>query len=355
MKYNLIIYFLLVSVLFFPFSAYSAVTAGDGGGGPKYKHYEVTKDSGITAEQINAKLENRGKLKGMGEVYIEASKSSGIDALFLVSLNIAETGGTSPILMATNNVGNIKCRAATPRSQCHKTVSRNQTNYWEKFPSIEEGIKYHANFIRGYVDSGLDTVYKIQQKYCPDSDLDCSTTWVTNVSRVMEGFGLGTDGGYLSPTGEYVEGGSGSGGSSSPDVFNQEDVSVDNVGVDGKDVFDRTSTGYVTNKYLGKVSSIMFKIAQVVSIFMIGFLVILWLLAVLSLSGIEVANDLLMKFTYNRIDIMEDGLHKFALYTGFTFFILVVVVTGLLPKFFVFIYYYLSMFIDFLGGFKAFY
>lgn len=134
--------------------------------------------------------------------------------------------------------------------------------------------------------------------------------------------------------------------------FNKGEVEINNIGVDDKQIFDSDTTGYTVNKYLGKVSGILYYIAQVLSMILIGYICILWLLAFLSYSNIMIANELLRKMSMGHLDILGGGFKKLSIWTAFSFLVVVIIMTGLLPKIFAFVYHLFSIFVDFISGFK---
>lgn len=63
-------------------------------------------------------------------------------------------------------------------------VKKNNTE-WRSFSSYNEAIDFQGEYLKKeYFDKNLDTIEKIGGKYCPKSDLSCST-WVTNVTNIM--------------------------------------------------------------------------------------------------------------------------------------------------------------------------
>lgn len=92
------------------------------------QNYDVRTKSDITAEQLNAKLQNR--LKGCGQHFIDAQEEYGVNAEFLAAIAIHESGnGSSAAARRKNNFfGLMGSRGQlsfdSPR-ECIMTAARN--------------------------------------------------------------------------------------------------------------------------------------------------------------------------------------------------------------------------------------
>lgn len=114
-----------------------------------------------TAEDLNACLANT-KLKGQGQVFLDAQEKYGINALFLMSIAKVESG-----------YGN-----KTPKGKPHNIVGAIGQNY----KSYEECIdKLGNNLKKNYFSKNLTTIDKIRSKYCKTN-----TTWPNKISKEME-------------------------------------------------------------------------------------------------------------------------------------------------------------------------
>jgi 3D (Asp-Asp-Asp) domain-containing protein len=134
------------------------------------------------------------------------------------------------------------------------------------------------------------------------------------------------------------------------DPFSKGEVELGNIGVDDREGNSEKVNEYLGNKYVTGVGLFLFKIAQVASIFLIGIIVIFWLLALLAHSGMFFANEWLRKLSLGSLDMYSSGgFGKLGIYTGFSFLVSVLIMTGLVPKFFAFVYYLLGLFIEFLS------
>lgn len=131
-----------------------------------------------TAEDLNKKLANRGVLAGKGAVFLKAQEEYGVNAAFLASICIHESGGTSNYAKNKNNVGGIRIPGKTE---------------FRTFNSVDECIMYMANFLKnGYIDKGLTTIAKVGAKYCPTADptdkAGKNGTWAGYVSKIYNSF-----------------------------------------------------------------------------------------------------------------------------------------------------------------------
>jgi D-alanyl-D-alanine carboxypeptidase len=137
------------------------------------------------------------------------------------------------------------------------------------------------------------------------------------------------------------------------DFKNKGEVSVNNIGIDHKGLDKEKDSSYVSNNYITGAGLILFKIAQVLSIFLIGFIILLWLIYWLAFAGISMFQSLLFRLTLGKVDLYEDGaVMKLAVFSLFSMFVAVIIMTGLLPKFFAFVYYLFNLLLEFLSGLK---
>ena len=315
----------------------------------EYSDHDVRVMSDVTAEKLDAVL--KGTLSGMGSVYVEAGKANGIDPAFLAALSISETGnGSADTSKAPlNNPGGITCGSA---KSCGQTKPGGRM--WRKFGSMEEGIKYKAELLKGsYIDAGLHTISQIQGKYAPLSDShdtgNLNANWIKNIGSYMKKFkvAVATSGGETKDTSGATYGD----GSKVGSYFEDPKLAITNVGVD-----DRKSVFGNVNEYGafvlgGKIGNILFNIAQLMSILLIGVITFYWLLGALAFGGVYIANEWLHKLTFSKVDVYDGGFGVLLKYTMFAFVVAVFVVSGLVPTMFAWIYQMLSDFIAYLDRF----
>ena len=103
---------------------------------------EVKQEPSCQYDEVSCKIYNKAKEIGMNEEQI----------LISIAISRWETGNyTSKAFKEKNNVGGMMCNSGL-------------INY----SSLEEGIeKFLINLKNNYFDIGLDTIEKIQKKYCP--------------------------------------------------------------------------------------------------------------------------------------------------------------------------------------------
>ena len=129
------------------------------------------------------------------------------------------------------------------------------------------------------------------------------------------------------------------------------DVQVGNVGLDDrKGVFGNVNE-YGAFVLGGKIGNFLFNIAQLMSILLIGVISFYWLLGVMAFGGMFFANEWLHKLTFGKVDMYDGGFGVLFKYTMFAFVVAVVVVSGMIPTVFSWIYQMLSDFIAYLDRF----
>ena len=109
---------------------------------PQNLDVEEEKNKECVFDEVSCKIHSRAKEIGMNEEQI----------LISIAISRWETGNyTSKAFKEKNNVGGMMC-----------------TSGLIHYNSLEEGIeKFLINLKNNYFDIGLDTIEKIQKKYCP--------------------------------------------------------------------------------------------------------------------------------------------------------------------------------------------
>lgn len=135
--------------------------------------------------------------------------------------------------------------------------------------------------------------------------------------------------------------------------FTEMDIAINNIGVDDRKVEVSNENRYGMFVFGGKVGNFLFGVAQVMSVVLIGYISLLWLVWSLSFAGIEIGQLTLAKLTFGKIDIMaEDGMKLLAKWSIFGLFVVVIVISGLIPQLFALIYFGISEFWQFMGRFQ---
>lgn len=155
-------------------SSSSAVDGGD------LTERSLKASNTMTAKEIdawiNAKAPSNSVLRGKGSAFARASQESGLDARYLVSHAVHETGwGTSNIARNKGNMYGIGAFDASPYSSAY--------NYDNTEAGIIEGAKWIA---QNYTNKGQDTLKSMrynngQHEYATDPN------WHTKIANIMKG------------------------------------------------------------------------------------------------------------------------------------------------------------------------
>ncbi len=126
--------------------------------------------SDASLEKLNSTL--KGKLRNLGETFIEAGRQHNINPNLLASIAMHESGnGTSRATNEKNNIAGMMGK-----------------NGLRQYGSVEESIFDMArNLRKNYLDKGVDTIAKIGAKYAPvgaDNDpTGLNNHWVKGVNN----------------------------------------------------------------------------------------------------------------------------------------------------------------------------
>lgn len=131
------------------------------------QNYDVRTKSDITAEQLDAKLQNR--LKGCGQHFIDAQEEYGVNAEFLAAIAMHESGnGSSAAARRKNNffglMGSRGQLSFTSPRECIMTAARN----------ISKPNGY-------YFGRGRYTISSIGRRYASDK------RWSSRIVATMKG------------------------------------------------------------------------------------------------------------------------------------------------------------------------
>ena len=134
----------------------------------------VREESNLTVEQIQDVLEGTS-LYPLAQDYIDLEEQYGINALFILSLTIEESGwGTSRIAHDNNNISGQRIngvyREFTSKYACLKETYRLISEEY-----INEEGKYYV---------GSSSIYDINATYCPDTPKD---SWANNIIEISKG------------------------------------------------------------------------------------------------------------------------------------------------------------------------
>lgn len=141
---------------------------------------DITKLYEGNADNLNKYLKDKGVLKGMGQIFIDAQNTYGISASVLVGICMNETNmGTSNLAKYKKNVGGLRIPGSIE---------------FQKFDKIEDSILEMARVLKvGYVNNTirpLTKLYEINARYCPVTDTtdtkNINQYWAKNVNTYIE-------------------------------------------------------------------------------------------------------------------------------------------------------------------------
>ena len=136
-----------------------------------YNTTDIAHKSGYTAEQFDAIInkvftdmnKKTTSLTTIGDSLYKVEQENDVNGLYLLGIASLESGwGTSGLATKSNNLYGLIGR---------------------KFNSVDECTEYMGSWLRSaYIDKGLDTLAKIQTKYCPNggSKWINDATWCAN-------------------------------------------------------------------------------------------------------------------------------------------------------------------------------
>ena len=132
---------------------------------PKMKEIEQPKENKCVFDSISCKIAENGKKIGLTDEQI----------LISIAISKWETGNfTSSAYKEKNNFGGVMCRTGL-----------------RIYSSQEEGINHFLiNLKRNYFDMGLNTLEKIQPKYCPvgakNDPTGLNKNWLSGTNKMLE-------------------------------------------------------------------------------------------------------------------------------------------------------------------------
>ncbi|MDZ5711299.1 SH3 domain-containing protein [Jeotgalibacillus haloalkalitolerans] len=153
---------------------------------PSYFQFLVLSEpAGTTASELNSKVLNgKGILEGLGSTFIQASKTHGVNELYLISHALHETGnGTSPLAQGVEYNGQTVYNMFGIGAIDGAAVAEGSKRaYNEGWFTPEQAIIGGARFISsGYISAGQDTLYKM--KWNPENP--ATHQYATHVSWAL--------------------------------------------------------------------------------------------------------------------------------------------------------------------------
>lgn len=150
-------------------------------------------ESGATAEQLNSILEDKGVLEGSGEAFAEAEKTHNINALYLISHALLETGhGQSELASGIEVDGATYYNFFGIGAFDHAVVAEGSSYAREAdWTSPKAAIIGGAEFIRSnYLDNNQDTLYRMRWNPAePGTHLYATDiAWAEKIASIMNTF-----------------------------------------------------------------------------------------------------------------------------------------------------------------------
>lgn len=159
--------------------------------------------AGVSANELNNVLNNKGNLKGQGIAFIQAAQENNINEIYLISHSLLETGnGTSKLANGVTYNGKVVYNMFGVGAKDEKFYSTdtapNPTMWGAKFAydsgwfTPADAIIGGARFIgNGYVKKGQDTLYKM--KWNPNdvnkqyaTDIGWATKQVSGIKNIYD-------------------------------------------------------------------------------------------------------------------------------------------------------------------------
>jgi len=126
------------------------------------------------AKAIDSFLKN--KLSGKGQLFLDMQKKYKVNAFLVAAICIHESGnGTSEVCRKFNNVAGLMIEGTS----------------FMNFETVDKSIEKTFEILKKYyIDEGLDSIDKIQPKYCPVGALNdpsgLNKHWLPNVTKLYE-------------------------------------------------------------------------------------------------------------------------------------------------------------------------
>ena len=135
-----------------------------------YNPYNLLEPSNITREEVYIMLEGTA-LQTLSNAYVYMEELYGVNAIYLMSLSVEESGwGRSQLAITHNNIGGIK-----------------SSNGWMYFSDWGECLDYKARLLKnqylsenGYYFNGY-SIWNVNIEYCEQN------TWADNINSIAYG------------------------------------------------------------------------------------------------------------------------------------------------------------------------
>ncbi|PEZ04245.1 hypothetical protein CN326_16260 [Bacillus sp. AFS018417] len=147
--------------------------------GQPYETLDLRKPSKVTAQEIDNYMSRRtngtSPLIGYGQAFIDAQNKYGVNALFLASHAILESGyGKSLIAYRKHNLFGLRAEDSDPFGLA------------SYFNTFNDSINYNASYVRAYYLEPGDWRYKGVTVKDINANYSTDTAWATKIANLME-------------------------------------------------------------------------------------------------------------------------------------------------------------------------
>lgn len=113
---------------------------------------------------------------------------------------------------------------------------------------------------------------------------------------------------------------------------------IGNIGVNDKKGYDNGYLNYKLGSFAKFILTVLNIISLTLAILLFGYISLIWLLFVLTMSNIYPLEDLMKKITLNVVEADKKGIWKLSISSAIVVIFVVVAISGLMPTVFIFIY-----------------
>ncbi len=165
----------------------------------RYQFLDLRNTNGISEDRLNKYLSDKGILKGKANVFIDASRTSGISEIYLAVHSVHESGnGTSELALGVMHKGKKVYNLFGIGAYDEDPVGGGaEYAYNEGWTSIDKAIYGAAHWIsKHYINSGQNTLYKMRWNPSKPGTNQYATdvAWAQKQASVLKSLVEGVDG-----------------------------------------------------------------------------------------------------------------------------------------------------------------
>ncbi|MCH5209348.1 MAG: Ig-like domain-containing protein [Oscillospiraceae bacterium] len=167
----------------------------------KYQFLDLSSPNNVSADVLNAYLENKGVLRGMGEVFIQAGRDFNVSEVYLIAHACLESGnGTSKLARGIEVNGTTVYNMFGINAYDSNPLGGGSSKaYSEGWTSVEAAIRGGAQWISEHYINSLDgrqnTLYKMlwnpehpgEHQYA--TDIGWAVKQAISIERIFSSFG----------------------------------------------------------------------------------------------------------------------------------------------------------------------